>query len=232
MRRPVVRLPRSALCRSGEILSPVPLCLLIARVPLSRIARPRIPRPRWLGGPAGARARTRTRRIRPRPLRLVEPRGPGTTRGRRALTWPGSRAARPWAGARRAWPGTTNAGHRVLGTLPGPVGGSGVVHRLPGRAWRVSGPWRHAALRPGPRRSWRHVRGAGAVALPAARVALVIGVDGVGVCFQVGVPLVSVAVRVGGVAGPAVRASVRPAALTIHPAPPDPACGARHPSRV
>src|SRR5262249_42179866 len=46
------------------------------------------------------------------------------------------------------------------------------------------------------------------------------GVNGVGVSFEVGIPLVGVPFRVGGTAGPAARASVRPAALTIHPAPP------------
>src|SRR6202034_1183747 len=64
------------------------------------------------------------------------------------------------------------------------------------------------------------VSGAGAFTFPAARVALVARINGIGVGLQERVPLVGVPLRVGSVAGPAARASVRPAALTIHPAPP------------
>jgi hypothetical protein len=222
----------SALPRPGGVRPLIPLRLLTARRHRPWIARPWIPRPRRLGGLTGPRGRTRTwtwtwTRTRTWcvhiwPLRLVESRRPWPARGRRALlTRARARASRPGAGTCRAWPGTANARHRVFGTLPRSVGQTGIVRRLPARSRRVSGPRRHAALWPGSRRPGRHVRGAGPAAV-AARVPLVTGINGVGVGFQVRVPLVSVAVRVGSVAGPAVRASVRPAALTIHPAPPGP----------
>ena len=226
--RLLVRLSRPALCLPGEALSLISLCLPLAWVPL-----PRIPGLPWITGPLRPWARVtglprRTGawswcvRVRLGALRVVEPRRARAARGRWALLARPRLARRtlPRAGARRARPGTANARHRVVGTLPGPVGRPRVVHCLPARTWRVTGPGRHAALRPGARRPRRHVRGAGPFMLPAARVAPVAGINGVGVSFQVGVPLVSVPVRVGSVAGPAVRASVRPAALTIHPAPP------------
>jgi hypothetical protein len=222
-RRPLGRRPRSARCLPGEVLSLVPLGLLTAGMPGTRIARIRIPAPRPGGrGAAGIRTRSRCVRIRSL-LRVVKARRPRAARGRRALlARAGAGAGGSGAGTGWARPGAANARHRVLGTLPGPVGRSGIVRRLPARPGRVAGPGRHAALRPGSHRPGRHVRGAGPLAVSAARGALVAGINGVGVGFQVRVALVGVAVRVGGVASPAVRASVRPAALTIHPAPPGP----------
>jgi hypothetical protein len=224
----LVRLSRPALCLPGEALSLIPLCLPLARVPL-----PRIPGLPWITRPLGPWARVTglPRRIRAWPwcvhvrsgaLRVGEPRRARAARGRWAWLARARLARRtlPRAGSRRARPGTANARHRVVGTLPGPVGRPRVVHCLPARTRRVTGPGRRAPLRPGARRPWRYVRGAGPFMLPAARVAPVAGINGVSVSFQVGVPLVSVPLRVGSVAGPAVRASVRPAALTIHPAPP------------
>jgi hypothetical protein len=222
---------------SLEVLLLIARCLLLARVPLSRVpARPRTPRPRRPPGltlgtgrsrPSRLTSRSRRRswrvRVRPRTPGVREARRRPRAAGRRRTLLPGTRLARgrlPRARARRARPGTANPRHRVLGTLPGPVGRRGVVDSLPAGTRRVAGPRRVAALRPGARRPWRHVRGARSFALPAARVALVAGVDGVSVGFEVGIPLVGVPLRVGSTAGPAARASVRPAALTIHPAPP------------
>ena len=166
--------------------------------------------------------RSRRIRVRSRTLGIVDTRGPRAA-GRRLALLPGTRLARgrlPRARASRARPGSANARHRVLGTLPGPVGRRGVVDGLPAGTRRVARPGRVAALRPGARRSWRHVRGARSFALAAARIALVARVNRVGVRFEVGIPLVGVPLRVGSAAGPAARASVRPAALTIHPVPP------------
>jgi hypothetical protein len=231
-RPPGRRLSRPALRLPGKALSLVSRCLPRTRVPRSRVsglpceAGPVRPRGPARGPSLTGRPRTLTRCVRERPgaLRVVEPRGPRAAGWRLALL-ARTRLARargrlPRAGTGRTRPGTANTRHRVLGTLPGPVGRPGIVHCLPAGTRRVTGPGRRAALRPGARRPWRHVRGTGPLALPAARVALVTRVDGIGVSFQVGVPLVSVPVRVGSVADPAARASVRPAALTIHPAPP------------
>jgi len=231
--RLLVRLSRPALCLPGEPLSLISLCLISLCLPLAWVPLPRIPGLPWIARPLRPWARVtglprRIRawpwcvRVRLRALRVVEPRRARAARGHRALLARArlSRRPLPRAGAGRARPGTANARHRVVGTLPGPVGRPWVVHCLPARTWRVTGPGWHAALRPGARRPRRHVRGAGPFTLPAVRVAPVAGINGVGVSFQVGVPLVSVPVSVGSVAGPAARASVRPAALTIHPAPP------------
>jgi hypothetical protein len=141
-------------------------------------------------------------------------------RGRALLPRPRSRGTGTLA--RGTWPRTAYARHRVFGTLPGPVRRCGVVCRLPASAPGIPRPRRRAtALRAGWRWPRGHVRGAG----PVVRETLVAGVNGVGISLKVGVPLVGVplvgvALRVGSVAGPAVRASVRPAALTTHPVPP------------
>ncbi|MDX6416256.1 MAG: hypothetical protein QOG28_876 [Trebonia sp.] len=213
-RRPVVRRALSALCLSREGLGPPGEVLsLIPGLPgIPGHLRPR-------GAAGRARAWPGRVSVRTRPLRVVEPGRARPARWRRALL-ARTRLARgslPRAGTGRSWPWAANTRHRVLGALPGR---SRVVHRLPARTWRVTRPGRRAALRPGARRPRGRVRGAGPVTFPAARVVPVAGVNGIGVSFEVRVPLVSVPFRVGSVAGPAVRASVRPAALTIHPAPP------------
>jgi hypothetical protein len=204
----------SALCLPGVILSLVALSpVALSLIPrISRIPGPRIPGPRGLGGASGGTLAWCVwwRLWSPR---VVEPRGARGTRRSRALLARGSGAR---SRARLARPGTANARHRVVGTLPGPV----VLWCLPAGTRRVSGPGRHAAVGTGSLRPWRQVSGTRAIAVSAARVALVAGINGVSVGFQVRVAQVSVAVGVGGVTGMAVRASAGPAALTIHPVPP------------
>lgn len=213
-RRRLLPLPRSARCLSWVIPSGVIPSLIprVPRIPCPRITRAWIPRSRGLGGVSGG---TRALCVlwRLRSPWVIEPRGARGARGSRALLARGREAG---PRTRLTWPGTANARHRVAGTLPGPV----VLRCLPGGTWRIPGPGRHAALRAGPLRARRQVSGAGALTVPASRVALVTGVNGVGARFQVRVPLVSVAVGVGSATGTAMRAFARPAALTIHPVPP------------
>ena len=221
--REALRGPWSAWCLAAEVLSLVSRTLLVRRMSLPLIPRlplPRVARPRRGGAWAGGCGRSRSWRvgIRPRAVRVGGPRGPRAARRRGTLLpWPGARATRPRTRASGTRPRTAYARHRVVGTLPGPVSRRGVIRRLPASAASVAGPGRHAAAL---RTAWRwtgwHVCGAG----PVGRETLVAGVNGVGVGLQVSIPLVGVALRIGSVAGPAVRASVRPAALTTHPVPP------------
>jgi len=193
-----------------------------ARPVLRPLARSWRPAARPLRSPGVAVAVPRRVRARPRFLRLVEPLGPWAARGSGTLL---SGRGRAGTGPGRARARAANTGHRVLWALPGPVLGCLVVAGLPAAARRVAGAWlvswpgRGRALLAGARRPWRVGR-PGPVAVPAAGKRLVPGVDGVSVRFQVGVLLVGVVISVGGVIGPAKRASARSAALTTHPAPP------------
>jgi hypothetical protein len=215
LRRRPGRLPRPALR--------LPLCLTLR---LSGVGLPRVTGmslPRRLRGPPGEAAWV-TAWSRSRPARVIDAGRARTARRRGALRaggrWPGprSRACLPR-------PRAADPGHRVVGPLPRTAVRRGIVGSLPGRAWLVPGPWRHAPFLPRPGRSRRHVRGPWPLAVLTVRVALVAGVNGVGARFQVGVTevgvtLIGVAVGVGSAAGAALCAPARPAPLTTHPLPP------------
>jgi hypothetical protein len=178
---------------------------------LAGVSLPGVPRVRWLGlGPRGAPRVTARRRSR-------HPRVVGASRARPARRGGALRARgrRPGAGCLPGpWP--AHAWYRVVGPLPRAAVRSGIVPGLPCRARRVPGS-RHAAFLARSGRSWRQVRGPRP---RASHVILVARVDGVGTWFQVRVALVGVAIGIGSAAGTALRASARPAALTIHPQPP------------
>ena len=122
--------------------------------------------------------------------------------------WP-----RPRAPARRERRRVFRPGPRAVRRAP-------VARRLARRSGRKSRPRRHAPVGAAAGRPGRHVGRPGSVA-GAASVA---GIDRVGAGVQGGVKLgiLRVAIAVGGFGGPATRATARPAALTIHPLPPDP----------
>ena len=132
---------------------------------------------------------------------------------------------RPWAAARRER-------RRVLRPGPRAVRRARVARSLARRSWWESRP-RHAAVRAATGRAGRHVGRPG----PVAGAASVAGIDRVGAGVQGGAKLgiLRVAIAVGGFGGPATRPTARPAALTIHPLPPDPErvrraqCQARRP---
>ena len=151
---------------------------------------------------------------------------PGAIVGRAPAVGLSPPGPRPWAAARRER-------RRVLRPAPRAVGRTRVARSLARRSWWESRPRRHTAVRAATGRAGRHVGRPG----PVAGAASVAGIDRVGAGVQGGVKLgiLPVAIAVGGFGGPATRATARPAALTIHPLPPDPErvgraqCQARRP---
>jgi len=133
--------------------------------------------------------------------------------GRTPAVWLRPPGPRPWAAARRKR-------RRVLRPGPRAVRRSRVARSLARRSRWESRPRRHTAVRAATGRAGRHVGRPG----PVAGAASVAGIDRVGAGRQGGVKLgiLRVAVAVGGFGGPAARTTARPAALTIHPLPPDP----------
>ena len=171
------------------------------------LSRARLSLPRLLSGPPllALLSRPRCPRARTRPSgrsgRSGRPGRPGSARRLRA----GART-----GLSRPWPRPADAGHRVLWPLPLTIRPLGVVRGRAVRAWRNarprrSRPWRRRAIRAGARRAWRQVSGARPI--PVSGVAAIPRIDRVRLGVEVGVARVPVAVR--------------PAALTIHPVPPD-----------
>jgi hypothetical protein len=137
------------------------------------------------------------------PAVCLAPPGPwpwaATGRARRRFVWPRPRAVR-------------RAHGRVARCRP----------RRPRRLICLAPPrpQRRAALLAVAQRAGRHV----SRPWPVAGMAAVTGIDRVGARVQGGAEQLSVlwvAVAVGGFGGPATRATARPAALTIHPVPPD-----------
>jgi hypothetical protein len=114
---------------------------------------------------------------------------------------------------------------RVFRPGPRAVRRAPVARRRARRSGREARARRHAAVRTAAGRAGRHVGRPG----PVAGAASVAGIDRVGARVQGGTErgVLRVAIAIGGLGGPAARATawagrIKRAALTIHPLPPDP----------